>query len=293
MEGIALIGLNWSGPRLSAFAFDEAGCLLGQTVMHDVRRPEASEFIARSRLLLDQWLGDRGDVPVLACGDIAMLLPAGQGIALPAECSRLGGHIQQVGGIHLVPWLERRAPADLSCGAETVLMGLDEDHASVCIAAAHTHHVRLEHGRVTGLSTRITSELQGLLLSAGSLAQPGGPSQVFDRAVFREWVETGLDAQARVCAFAVQASILSGQLDPSFRSAALAGLLVGQDVGGHYQPGDEVLLVADGGLTEAYGLAFDALGVDVIETSYSEALQEGLLELADLAGLLGEDGPRP
>jgi len=50
-----------------------------------------------------------------------------------------------------------------------------------------------------------------------------------------------------------------------------------------------VLLVADGPLLEAYGFALDALGADVEETSAVEALQDGLFEIADLAGLLGED----
>ena len=35
--------------------------------------------------------------------------------------------------------------------------------------------------------------------------------------------------------------------------------------------------------------ALDALGADVEETSALEALQDGLFEIADLAGLFGED----
>ncbi|HAY05210.1 MAG TPA: hypothetical protein DCY26_00970 [Hyphomonas sp.] len=113
--------------------------------------------------------------------------------------------------------------------------------------------------------------------------------QAFDMAVFRDWLERALDAGRAAPVFSVDAAIRQGQLSPENKAAALAGLMIGADVAAHYDPGEEVLLVADGPLLEAYGLALETLGADVEETSAIEALQEGLFELADLAGLLGED----
>lgn len=288
-DGLALIGLEWSGTRLSAWAFDSEGDILSAAVLHEPRRPAGNEFIARTRFHLNEWLGAWPEVSVIACGDIGIVTGNAAGLTLPFTLSSLQDALVQAEGLTLVPWIGQRAPADLTCGAETILMGLDEDHAAVCIAGRHTRHVRMEHGRITRLSTEITAELRDLLLASGTLSLANAPPQAFDSGAFREWMESALDSEGALSPFAVEAAILTGQLDPAHKSAALTGLLIGADVAAHYDPGDEVLLVADGPLMEAYGLAFDVLGADVDEISATGALQDGLFELADLAGLLGED----
>ena len=295
-DKLALIGVNWSGSRLSAWAYDGEGEILSSTNMHEAEHLPASEMTARLRFHVSEWLGAWPEVPVIVSGDAGILSlgldevsGAGASMSLPVPLPAMADSLMQKDGMWIVPWLRQASPPDMSCGTETILVGLDEDHAAVCIVGRHTRHITLNHGRVTRMVTEITSELRDLLLSGGSLALRDGPAQRFEAAVFRDWVERALDASPAPSPFAVEAAILSGELDPAFKSAAIAGLLIGADVAAHYDPGDEVLLVADDPLREAYGLAFDALGADVDEISATEALQEGLFELADLAGLLGED----
>lgn len=286
-EDIALIGLEWSGTQLRAIAYDASGDVIARSVVNEAPAPRRDEFPDRSLRHLERWLAAPVTARIIACGDIGQMIPAPDWVPLPCLRSDLASRMAVFGGMNIVPWLIGRDPVDYSGGAEAVLMGLDEEHANICIAAHNTRHMRLEHGRVTGLSTHPTAEMHALVLHSGLVGVNDPSPGRFDPSVFQEWVEAGLDLSQPLTPFRVKAAVVSGQLDASLISSALSGLLIGADVAAHYQPGDEVLVVADGRLAEAYGLAFDALGADVIEASYSETLEEGLFELADVSGLLG------
>ena len=132
----------------------------------------------------------------------------------------------------------------------------------------------------------MTGEIHKLLLGTGALALRPGIEQKFDMAIFRDWVERSLDTDDAASPFAVRAARLIGTLRPEHQSAALSGLLIGACVAAHYDPGDDVLLVADGHRFETYGMALDTLGASVEEYSAIETLQDGLFEIADESGLL-------
>jgi 2-dehydro-3-deoxygalactonokinase len=239
---------------------------------------------------LARWLGFALDVPVIGCSDVAAsTMESGEAFPhTPQSLSHIAGQLGSHAGIHLVPWIAQPSPPDLTCGAETRLLGLGDNIGAVCIVGRHTHHCTVEHGRLVAFSTEITSEVRDLLLSTGTLALAASDAQIFDMPTFQSWIERALDTDNTPPIFAIEAAIHQGILLPAHKAAALAGLMIGADVAAHYDPGDEVLLVADGPLLEAYGFALEALGAEVEETSALEALQNGLFELADLAGLLGE-----
>lgn len=288
-DKLALIGAEWSGSLIRAWAFDDEGETLAA---HHVREDcVAGRWAERLTFQLAEWLGAAPEVPVIACG-----APGGPGqstggqlLTSPMPIVHLSGHITEHHGIHVVPWIGQASPPDLTCGAETILFGLGDANGAICIAGQHTRHCRTEHGRLTGFTTEITAEWRDLLLSHGTLALETGEAQAFEMAVFRDWLERAIDAAGPLGVFSVEAAVRQGALAPANKAAALAGLMIGADVAAHYDPGEEVLLVADGPLLEAYGLALDLLGADVEETSAVEAVQEGLFEIADLAGLLGDD----
>jgi 2-dehydro-3-deoxygalactonokinase len=290
-DQLALVGFEWAGTRLRAWAFDSAGEILSTFGVRESPVAGHTDWPGRIRFHLAAWLGGAASVPIIGCADVsgALLKAAGTGLIAPAPLSQVAAHVGREGGMALVPWIRQSNPPDLTCGAETILFGLGEPNGAICIAGQHTHHVIVEHGRVMEFSTEITAELRDLLLMHGSLSLSEPGPQTFDMAVFRDWVERALDTEDTPPVFSVEAALRGGSLSAANKSAALAGLMIGADVAAHYDPGDEVLLVADGPLLEAYGFALDLLGADVEETSALEALQDGLFEIADLAGLLGED----
>ncbi|MFN7164920.1 MAG: 2-dehydro-3-deoxygalactonokinase [Hyphomonas sp.] len=290
-DKLALIGFEWAGPHLRAWAFGDEGEILSSLHVREEAVGGHADSPGRVRFHLAGWLGAAPQVPIIGCGDVsaALLKAGGAPLNAPVSLAQLPSHLGLHGDIHLVPWIGQVSPPDLTCGAETVLAGLEEAHGAICIAGLHTQHCVVEHGRLIEFSTEITAELRDLLLTHGTLSLHDPGAQAFDMKVFRDWIERALDTDDSPPVFSVEAAIRQGALLGANKAAALAGLMIGADVAAHYDPGDEVLLVADGPLLEAYGFALDALGADVEEMSAVEALQDGLFELADLAGLLGED----
>lgn len=201
--------------------------------------------------------------------------------------SDLPKHLVHVHGLYIVPGLKQASPPDIMRGEETQLFALSDTVSAVCIPGAYTKHITAEHGRILGFSTEITGELRSLLLSAGGLKAPAGVEQEFSESIFREWVERSLDTDDAASPFAVRAARMTGELEARHHSAALTGLLIGADIAAHYDPGDELTLIADGPLLESYRIALETLDAEFDEYSAEEATQDGLFELAEEAGLLG------
>lgn len=287
-DRMALAGFEWSGSHLRGWAFDGEGDILSSFQVREEPVAGHADWAGRLAFHLAEWLGEAPRVPIIGCGDVSAA-PVGPPLRAPLPLAALATQLVEQSGIHLVPWIGQTSPPDLTCGAETVLLGLGDWNGAICLAGQHTRHCVVEHGRLIGFSTEITAELRDLLMTHGTLSLHPAGQQTFDMGVFRDWVERALDTQDAPPVFSVEAAMRQGLLSPVNKAAALAGLMIGADVAAHYDPGDDVLLVADGPLLAAYGFALDALGADVEEVSALEALQDGLFELADLAGLLGED----
>ncbi|MEZ5955543.1 MAG: 2-dehydro-3-deoxygalactonokinase [Hyphomonas sp.] len=289
MDRTVLIGVDWGSSSFRAWAFDDEGDVVGATQLLDGLLTHPGDPMARLKFNLTEWLGEWPEVPIIACGAIG----SAEGIhrtdylPVPLVLADLAQHLVEVNGLHIVPGLKQMSPPDVMRGEETQLFALEEAHGWICLPGTHTKHVTMEHGRVVGFTTEMTGELRALLLGNGGLKPPAGVDQVFDEQVFREWVERSLDTEDAASPFAVRAARMTGQLDPAHHTAALSGLLIGADIAAHYDPGDELTLVADGPLLDAYRMAFATLGAEVDEYSAEEATQDGLFELADEAGLLG------
>ena len=288
MDRAVLVGVDWGASSFRAWAFDEEGDLLGGTSVPDGILTHSGDALGRLKFHINEWLGEWPEVPVIACGGVG----SSQGVhrtdyyQIPMNISQLSRHLVHVHGLYIVPGLKQASPPDILRGEETQLFALSDSVGAVCIPGTHTKHINMEHGRIVGFSTEITGELRMLLLASGGLKAPAGVEQDHSEAVFREWVERSLDTEDAASPFAVRAARMTGKLDPKYHTAALTGLLIGADVAAHYDPGDELTLVADGPLLDSYRIALDTLGAEFDECSAEEATQDGLFELAEEAGLL-------
>ncbi|MEO1966991.1 2-dehydro-3-deoxygalactonokinase [Hyphomonas sp.] len=284
-----LIGIDWGASTFRAWAFDEEGDVIGGISVPDGILTHTGDAMGRLKFHINEWLSEWPEVPIIACGGIG----GAQGIQrteyrpVPMLISDLPRYLVEVNGIHIVPGLKQASPPDVMRGEETQLFALDDSVGAVCIPGTYTKHVNFEHGRILGFTSEMTGELRALLLANGGLKTPEDTPQEFDEAVFREWVEYSLDPDDAASPFAVRAARKTGVLDPKYHETALTGLLIGADIAAHYDPGDELTLVADGAILESYRIALDTLGADFDECSAEEATQDGLFELAEEAGLIG------
>jgi 2-dehydro-3-deoxygalactonokinase len=288
-DRMILIGVDWGASNFRAWAFDEEGEVIGGISVPDGVLTHSGDAMDRLKFHINEWLGEWPDVPMIACGGAG----SSQGIhrtdylPVPMMISDLPKHLVRMHGLHIVPGLKQASPPDILRGQETQLFALDESIGAVCFPGTHTKHITVEHGRILDFSTEMTGELRALLLANGGLKVPEGVEQVFSDSVFREWVELSLDTDDAASPFAVRAARMTGLLDPKYHTTALTGLLIGADVAAHYDPGDELTLVADGPLLKSYRIALEALGAEFDECSSEEATQDGLFELAEEAGLIG------
>lgn len=286
---MVLIGVDWGASNFRAWAFDGDGEVIGGTSVQDGILTHSGDPLGRLKFNINEWLGEWPDRPIIACGAVG----SSEGVQrtdyrpVPMVISDLPKHLVHAHGIHIVPGVKQASPPDVMRGEETQLYALSESIGAVCIPGTHTKHITVEHGRILGFTTEITGELRALLLASGGLKPPAGIEQEFSEAVFREWVEHSLDTDDAASPFAVRAARMTGELEPKYHTAALTGLLIGADIAAHYDPGDELTLVADGPLLDSYRIALDTLGAEIDECSAEEATQDGLFELAEEAGLLG------
>ncbi|MEZ6010927.1 MAG: 2-dehydro-3-deoxygalactonokinase [Hyphomonas sp.] len=287
-DRMVLIGIDWGASNFRAWAFDEDGEVIGGTSLPDGILSHSGDPLARLKFNINEWLGEWPAVPVIACGAVG----SAEGVSrtdyrpVPMMVSDLPKHLVHAHGLYIVPGLKQASPPDILRGEETQLYALPESVGAVCIPGMHTKHITVEHGRILGFTTEMTGELRSLMLSSGGLKAPAGVEQEFSELVFREWVENSLDPEDAASPFAVRAARITGDLDPKFHTTALTGILIGADIAAHYDPGDELTLVADGPMLDFYRIALETLGADFEEYSAEEAAQDGLFGLAEEAGLI-------
>lgn len=287
---IALIGIDVRPASHRAWAFDENGDVLSEftlpaSIAHDVTfEPSKLKFE------LAEWLGMHPPAPVLLCGAPDPVPEDLRGILLPAPASlsKLGNHLRTVEEFYLVPGLSQANPPDMMWGDETALAGIEDLNGLVCIPGLLARHVVVDAGRVSEFTTEITGEMLALMLASGPFQSPEEAKQVFDVGIFREWVERSLDPDDATSPYAVIAANHCGQLPAELHDCALTGLMIGADIAAHYDPGDEIILIADGFTLDCYKIALETLGADVEDISAAEAVRDGLYEIADSAGLIGD-----
>ena len=261
------VAADWGTSRLRVWGMEGAEPVWRKTSERGMASLEPSEFEGALRALLP----DPG-LPVLACGMVGARQGWIEAPYAPVPHPPLGVAVRAPGplDVRILPGLSQEAPSDVMRGEETQIAGLVAEEPGfdgvACLPGTHTKWAMVSAGEVVSFRTAMTGELFAFL-SERSVLRHSVATDDHDEAAFADALA---DAIARPESLATglfgirAASLLQGVAAPASR-ARLSGLLIGAELAAlrPYWLGQEVAVIADGGLARAYGEALAAQGVSV------------------------------
>lgn len=284
-----LLAIDWGNSNLRAAVLDGEG-----RATRRLARPDGciglsrADFPARLAAIRAD-LGAEG-LPALACGAVGaregwVELPY---VALPAAPLDVAARLHTVpgAGLDIVPGLAATTPPRaVMRGEESQLAGLELADGRVCLPGTHSKWVTLEGGRVTGFRSYQTGEMFALVTRHSRIAAPSDANDLagFDEGLAR--AEAALPLTAAL--FSIRTDRLLGVLPDAQGTAAVAGLLIGTEVGHALSEGPPgpITLCGDPAMTRRYARALARHGVACREVDGEAAVWRGLAHIARAAGL--------
>lgn len=201
--------------------------------------------------------------------------------------------------VAILPGLSQARPADVMRGEETQIAGFMAAHPGfdgvLCLPGTHCKWVHVSAGEVVSFRSFMTGELFALL-STGSVLRHSVATSGDDAPAFAAAVDQAIARPASVAAdlFSLRAESLLAGLDPVAARARLSGLLIGIELAGArpYWLGQNVAIIGEGGLADAYARALQGQGLTARRT-LAEAMTLAGLSAAHraLSGTLLKDMP--
>ena len=270
MDKIAWIAADWGTSRLRVWAMDENGTALAHRVSDKgmgALDPDAFEGALLE--IVEDWLGDSGDLPIIACG----MVGARQGWVEAAYAPCPGPPLAALGltrapaqdtrlDMRIVPGLAQPSPADVMRGEETQVAGLlahEPDFAGIlCLPGTHTKWVHIAQGRVERFTSCMTGEVFAVL-SDHSILRHSVEGAEMDHAAFT----AALDEQGPLLPrlFSLRAESLLHGMHPSRTRARLSALLIGAEVDAMMPVLGDLALLGDAGLSKLYAIALARQGI--------------------------------
>lgn len=224
---------------------------------------------------LGALLGERAGPPVIACGMVGARQGWVEAPYAAVPCAPLGDPVRAPGSldVRVLPGLSQASPPDVMRGEETQIAGLLAEaprfDGVAVLPGTHTKWARLSAGEVVSFRTAMTGELFALLAERSVLRHSVGAEEAAEETG-TAFAEAVADALARpealaVSLFGVRAASLLQGTPPAAARARLSGLLIGAELAAlrPYWLGQEVAVIADGGLARAYREALAAQGCPV------------------------------
>jgi 2-dehydro-3-deoxygalactonokinase len=284
-----LLAIDWGNSNLRAAVLDGEGRPLRRLARPDGCSSLAPADFAPRLASIRAELGAEA-LPALACGAVG----AREGwaevpyVPLPAAPLDVAARLHAVpgAGLHIVPGLAATTPPRaVMRGEESQLAGLDLAEGRVCLPGTHSKWVTLEGGRVTGFRSYQTGEMFALVTRHSRIAAPGDADDPagFDAGLARADAPLPLTASL----FAIRTDRLLGALPEGQGIAAVAGLLIGAEVGHALTEGapGPVTLCGDPAMTRRYARALARHGVPCREVDGEAAAWRGLARIARAAEL--------
>ncbi|MEJ0041021.1 MAG: 2-dehydro-3-deoxygalactonokinase, partial [Rhizomicrobium sp.] len=189
-------------------------------------------FDARLRAVLGDWLGD--GVPILLCGMVgsdrgwlhAPYVPAPAGTADLARAMVRAPFERPAWIVPGVSFADGDS-REVMRGEETLIVGLQPRHATVCLPGTHSKWADIAEGRIAGFRTYMTGEVRSALLERGALVT--GVAQQPSADAFAQGVRAAAQGVTRAL-FQARARRLLETLAPEHTAAFVDGVLIGEEV---------------------------------------------------------------
>ena len=293
MSSPSLIGVFVDGNRAHAWSYDDVGEVRAHIAVEAHLTNDALDNVGHLKRALGDWLiAQSQESKMVVCGAMGGRVSTSTP-RVPFVLDDIRRHLVSNMDVLLVPSLIQSNPPGYAEGLESLLFGIEQSNGLICAPLAITAHFTLEAGRVTDVSSEPTADYLSALLRKEREQTERLPPQLFSEPVFVDWVERSLNTDNTVSTLAASAAVRTGQLAPEHFECALNALLIGADIAAHYDPGDDVILIADETRLEMYGLALDAFGADVLEYSAKDCMSDALWEIAEIADLLSNESIHP
>ncbi|MDR5887289.1 2-dehydro-3-deoxygalactonokinase [Vreelandella janggokensis] len=304
---LAWIAVDWGSSNLRAWAMDAQNHVMASASSpRGMLSLTAAEYEAELLGIVDAWLPDNGQTPVMVCG----MAGARQGwqeaayLATPTRLDQLsrGAVMPALADarlqVYLLPGLSQSGSNthlyDVMRGEETQLAGLLADsyrfNGLVCLPGTHAKWARLTDGAVTEFATYLTGELYQLLAHQSVLKHSVGQDDLHQdscRQAFTQAVKATYQAPERFSQrlFGVRAQDLldntlpSGDARGAVFAAHLSGLAIGLELAGachELTTGESVTLIGNEALNHRYALALEALDIGTQRVDGDTAVLAGL-----------------
>lgn len=269
------IAVDWGMTHLSAWLIGADGSILDRRSSDQgVDRVPRDGFEAALLDLVGDALPLDGRVMIVICGAAGSrdgwaeapyraVPSAPPGMAQAMRALTLDPRLD----VRILPGLKQDKPVDLMRGEETQIAGVFAAQPNfdgvICLPGTHTKWAQVSAREVVSFRTYLTGELIDLLAEHSVLRHAVG-GDGWDEAAFLDAVSEGMSRPAPMGAnlFSLRAEALLSGLDPATARARLCGLLIGMELAGAraYWLGQQVLIVGEGTLAQAYRAALAAQG---------------------------------
>ncbi len=269
--------IDWGALHYEAFLLKKAALIDRKTGDQGVLQVREGAFEATLRAVVDPWLTDHGEFPIMLTG----LVGAREGwvdaasVRTPCSCDDIRQGVIQVAtnqlkNVVISPGVLHTGndyPEALR-GEEVSIFGAKISDGWILRPAEHTKLVRVNDNKITNLTTYITGELCRLLDEQSSLCGHaggchGGIEQKMSPIDFMTGIRTSLKAGclSRVL-YSVSTRRLFNQIEVEHISSYLSGLVIGHEFRDIEAMGlDSITLVGGGPLMDLYQLAFEEMSI--------------------------------
>ena len=297
MKELHWIAVDWGSSNLRVWALDQSPQILDSFSSSDgMLSLETGDFEPLLSEKISNWVADDVNIPVLCCG----MVGAKQGW-LEAPYATVPHNLMQEThsvevfcrdkrlDVRILGGLKQNNPADVMRGEETQIRGFlsvfSDFDGIICLPGTHTKWVHVSAGEVVSFRTFISGELFALM-SEYSVLKHSVNSDGWNDQEFKNAVSESISNPQKIFSdfFKLRADDLLNKVSKSVLRSKLSGYIIGVELAGAkpYWLGQNVVILADNNLSQAYKAALEGQGIFAQEVDATKCTLDGLAQAFSL-----------